>query len=164
MTGPCRAVMPRWYFDLAKGKCVRFIYGGCGGNRNNFESEDYCMAVCKTMSKCATRALCSRRPVQRLSFPASVWCPCPLGGCCRSFLPRPVLSGPGLAFLWAAVSSVLRVLCSPWVWCWCWCWCVASLVLRGRPGLARPSVRVRAPGALGLGLGLEGSHVLVVSG
>lgn len=51
MTGPCRAVMPRWYFDLSKGKCVRFIYGGCGGNRNNFESEDYCMAVCKTMSK-----------------------------------------------------------------------------------------------------------------
>ncbi|XP_029771575.1 amyloid-like protein 2 isoform X2 [Suricata suricatta] len=49
MTGPCRAVMPRWYFDLSKGKCVHFIYGGCGGNRNNFESEDYCMAVCKAM-------------------------------------------------------------------------------------------------------------------
>ncbi|XP_028930406.1 amyloid-like protein 2 isoform X1 [Ornithorhynchus anatinus] len=49
MTGPCRAVIPRWYFDFSKGKCVRFIYGGCGGNRNNFESEDYCMAVCKMM-------------------------------------------------------------------------------------------------------------------
>ncbi|KFM03290.1 Amyloid-like 2, partial [Aptenodytes forsteri] len=51
MTGPCRAVMPRWYFDPNKRKCVRFIYGGCGGNRNNFESEEYCMAVCKKMSK-----------------------------------------------------------------------------------------------------------------
>lgn len=51
MTGPCRAVMPRWYFDSNKRKCVRFIYGGCGGNRNNFESEEYCMAVCKKMSK-----------------------------------------------------------------------------------------------------------------
>ncbi|XP_075459464.1 amyloid beta precursor like protein 2 isoform X4 [Ascaphus truei] len=49
MTGPCRAMMPRWYFDLGQKKCVRFIYGGCGGNRNNFESEDYCMAVCKMM-------------------------------------------------------------------------------------------------------------------
>ncbi|KAM4652732.1 amyloid beta precursor like protein 2 isoform 2-T2 [Discoglossus pictus] len=49
MTGPCRAMMPRWYFDLGQKKCVRFIYGGCGGNRNNFESEDYCMAVCKIM-------------------------------------------------------------------------------------------------------------------
>ncbi|KFV50942.1 Amyloid-like 2, partial [Gavia stellata] len=50
MTGPCRAVMPRWYFDPNKRKCIRFIYGGCGGNRNNFESEEYCMAVCKKMS------------------------------------------------------------------------------------------------------------------
>ncbi|XP_013043989.2 amyloid beta precursor like protein 2 isoform X1 [Anser cygnoides] len=49
MTGPCRAVMPRWYFDPNKRKCIRFIYGGCGGNRNNFESEEYCMAVCKKM-------------------------------------------------------------------------------------------------------------------
>ncbi|KAM9519417.1 amyloid beta precursor like protein 2 isoform 4-T4 [Guaruba guarouba] len=49
MTGPCQAVMPRWYFDPNKRKCIRFIYGGCGGNRNNFESEEYCMAVCKKM-------------------------------------------------------------------------------------------------------------------
>ncbi|KAG8434694.1 hypothetical protein GDO86_012886 [Hymenochirus boettgeri] len=49
MTGPCRAMMLRWYFDLGQQKCVRFVYGGCGGNRNNFESEDYCMAICKVM-------------------------------------------------------------------------------------------------------------------
>lgn len=66
--------MPRWYFDLSKGKCVRFIYGGCGGNRNNFESEDYCMAVCKAMSK--SRPACCP--------PASSWprlcgAPRPLG-------------------------------------------------------------------------------------
>lgn len=48
-TGPCRASMPRWHFDLSKGKCVRFIYGGCAGNRNNFDSEEYCMAVCKRL-------------------------------------------------------------------------------------------------------------------
>ncbi|KAM4016685.1 amyloid beta precursor like protein 2 isoform 2-T2 [Anomaloglossus baeobatrachus] len=47
VTGPCRAMFPRWYFDIRQRKCVRFIYGGCGGNRNNFQSEDYCMAVCK---------------------------------------------------------------------------------------------------------------------
>ncbi|XP_041098460.1 amyloid-like protein 2 isoform X1 [Polyodon spathula] len=46
-TGPCRAMMPRWYFDVDARRCVRFVYGGCGGNRNNFESEEYCMAVCK---------------------------------------------------------------------------------------------------------------------
>uniref|UniRef100_A0A6Q2Y0G8 Amyloid beta (A4) precursor-like protein 2 n=1 Tax=Esox lucius TaxID=8010 RepID=A0A6Q2Y0G8_ESOLU len=46
-TGPCRASMPRWHFDMATRKCVRFVYGGCAGNRNNFDSEEYCMAVCK---------------------------------------------------------------------------------------------------------------------
>uniref|UniRef100_A0A672J5I5 Amyloid beta (A4) precursor-like protein 2 n=1 Tax=Salarias fasciatus TaxID=181472 RepID=A0A672J5I5_SALFA len=48
-TGPCRASMPRWHFDLSQRKCVRFIYGGCAGNRNNFDSEEYCMAVCKRL-------------------------------------------------------------------------------------------------------------------
>ncbi|KAI1242377.1 hypothetical protein IHE44_0005915 [Lamprotornis superbus] len=45
-TGPCRAMISRWYFDVAEGKCAPFFYGGCGGNRNNFDSEEYCMAVC----------------------------------------------------------------------------------------------------------------------
>ncbi|KAM9853766.1 amyloid beta precursor like protein 2 [Aulostomus maculatus] len=49
-TGPCRASMPRWHFDVSQRKCVRFIYGGCAGNRNNFDSEEYCMAVCKRMT------------------------------------------------------------------------------------------------------------------
>ncbi|KAM7398967.1 hypothetical protein PAMP_018266 [Pampus punctatissimus] len=51
-TGPCRASMPRWHFDMSQRKCVRFIYGGCAGNRNNFDSEEYCMAVCKRLKHC----------------------------------------------------------------------------------------------------------------
>ncbi|XP_037533572.1 amyloid-like protein 2 isoform X2 [Nematolebias whitei] len=49
-TGPCRASMPRWHFDMDQRKCVRFTYGGCAGNRNNFDSEEYCMAVCKRLT------------------------------------------------------------------------------------------------------------------
>lgn len=45
-TGPCRAMLPRWYFVKEEGRCAPFIYGGCGGNRNNFESEEYCLSVC----------------------------------------------------------------------------------------------------------------------
>uniref|UniRef100_A0A7N6AJ93 Amyloid-beta A4 protein n=1 Tax=Anabas testudineus TaxID=64144 RepID=A0A7N6AJ93_ANATE len=49
-TGPCRAMLSRWFFDRQEGRCVQFIYGGCGGNRNNFESEEYCMSVCSSVS------------------------------------------------------------------------------------------------------------------
>ncbi|XP_051997920.1 amyloid beta (A4) precursor protein b isoform X2 [Xyrauchen texanus] len=47
-TGPCHAKLPRWYFVAETGRCTPFIFGGCGGNRNNFESEEYCMAVCSS--------------------------------------------------------------------------------------------------------------------
>ncbi|XP_072441832.1 amyloid beta (A4) precursor protein a isoform X2 [Chiloscyllium punctatum] len=48
-TGPCEALISRWYFDISEGKCAQFIYGGCGGNRNNFASEEYCLAVCNSV-------------------------------------------------------------------------------------------------------------------
>ncbi|XP_010780127.1 amyloid beta A4 protein-like, partial [Notothenia coriiceps] len=50
-TGPCRAMLPRWFFDPQEGRCAQFIYGGCGGNRNNFDSEEYCLSVCSSVSK-----------------------------------------------------------------------------------------------------------------
>uniref|UniRef100_A0AAQ5WZK4 Amyloid-beta A4 protein n=1 Tax=Amphiprion ocellaris TaxID=80972 RepID=A0AAQ5WZK4_AMPOC len=53
-TGPCRAMLPRWYFDRQDGSCAQFIYGGCGGNRNNFESEEYCLSVCSSVIPTAT--------------------------------------------------------------------------------------------------------------
>lgn len=62
-TGPCRASMPRWHFDLSQRKCVRFIYGGCAGNRNNFDSEEYCMAVCKRLSKSHLTEAASKTPL-----------------------------------------------------------------------------------------------------
>ncbi|KAG1968591.1 amyloid beta (A4) precursor protein b isoform X1 [Pimephales promelas] len=46
--GPCHDKLPRWYFVVETGRCAPFIFGGCGGNRNNFESEEYCMAVCSS--------------------------------------------------------------------------------------------------------------------
>src|SRR5690606_41018756 len=33
-------------FSTEKGQCVPFVYGGCGGNENNFESLEDCEAVC----------------------------------------------------------------------------------------------------------------------
>ena len=44
--GPCRGYFPRYYFNSKTGKCTRFIYGGCRGNRNNFRTLANCKAKC----------------------------------------------------------------------------------------------------------------------
>ncbi|RCN30022.1 Kunitz/Bovine pancreatic trypsin inhibitor domain protein [Ancylostoma caninum] len=45
--GPCKAMLKRYAYDNKKNKCVRFIYGGCKGNKNNFESMEECTRTCK---------------------------------------------------------------------------------------------------------------------
>ncbi|KAM9850771.1 amyloid-beta A4 protein-like isoform 1-T1 [Aulostomus maculatus] len=47
-SGPCHDMLDRWYFVPDKGRCAPFLFGGCGGNRNNFDSEEYCLAVCSS--------------------------------------------------------------------------------------------------------------------
>ncbi|KAH3854921.1 hypothetical protein DPMN_097482 [Dreissena polymorpha] len=46
LVGPCRAYIPRYFFDQKAGTCQKFIYGGCGSNGNNFKTEEACMASC----------------------------------------------------------------------------------------------------------------------
>ncbi|XP_017538605.1 kunitz-type protease inhibitor 1b isoform X1 [Pygocentrus nattereri] len=46
VTGPCRASMLHWYYDPLKTTCHQFTYGGCGGNKNNFEMKIICMEAC----------------------------------------------------------------------------------------------------------------------
>ena len=36
----------RYYYDKAAGACSKFKYGGSGGNGNNFETKDDCLAAC----------------------------------------------------------------------------------------------------------------------
>ena len=44
--GPCKAGIPRYYFDPAVGECKVFLYGGCQGNENNFKTIEACEAKC----------------------------------------------------------------------------------------------------------------------
>lgn len=44
--GPCSNWTTRWYFVAVVGKCNRFWYGGCHGNKNSFASEEECMTAC----------------------------------------------------------------------------------------------------------------------
>jgi hypothetical protein len=45
-TGNCRAFIPSFFFDTQTGLCTSFTYTGCGGNDNNFSSEDDCDLKC----------------------------------------------------------------------------------------------------------------------
>ncbi|XP_037041475.1 kunitz-type serine protease inhibitor kunitoxin-Phi1 [Bradysia coprophila] len=45
--GVCRALIPRWSYDLETKKCVEFKFGGCDGNGNNFGTEKQCMDACE---------------------------------------------------------------------------------------------------------------------
>jgi len=45
--GWCRASIHRWYFDAEEKRCKIFVYGGCHGNENNFETEEDCLNQCK---------------------------------------------------------------------------------------------------------------------
>nr|C0HK73.1 RecName: Full=PI-stichotoxin-Hmg3b; Short=PI-SHTX-Hmg3b; AltName: Full=Kunitz-type serine protease inhibitor HMGS1 [Heteractis magnifica] len=47
VVGPCKAGIRRFYFDSETGKCTLFLYGGCKGNGNNFETLHACRAICR---------------------------------------------------------------------------------------------------------------------
>ncbi|XP_009959774.1 PREDICTED: papilin [Leptosomus discolor] len=44
--GPCTNWTTHWYFVAVVGKCNRFWYGGCHGNKNSFSSEEECVRAC----------------------------------------------------------------------------------------------------------------------
>ncbi|XP_048258795.1 actinia tenebrosa protease inhibitors-like [Haliotis rufescens] len=44
--GLCKAYFHRFYFNHVSQKCETFIYGGCGGNANNFKSIADCVKTC----------------------------------------------------------------------------------------------------------------------
>ncbi|KAM3968410.1 kunitz-type serine protease inhibitor A [Aphomia sociella] len=45
-TGPCRADIVQWYFDVKQRRCYRFFWGGCQGNGNRFETKGQCNDYC----------------------------------------------------------------------------------------------------------------------
>jgi len=46
-SGNCRAIYQRWWYDDSENKCKSFIYGGCGGNGNNYATKESCESACR---------------------------------------------------------------------------------------------------------------------
>ena len=36
----------KWYYDIRVGRCLEFVFTGCGGNNNNFETYYDCREWC----------------------------------------------------------------------------------------------------------------------
>ncbi|XP_045415097.1 tissue factor pathway inhibitor [Lemur catta] len=44
--GPCKAMMKRFFFNIFTQQCEEFVYGGCEGNQNRFDSLEECNKIC----------------------------------------------------------------------------------------------------------------------
>ncbi|THD20802.1 hypothetical protein D915_008550 [Fasciola hepatica] len=45
-SGPCEALMPRFYWNQTEKHCKVFDYGGCQGTKNNFKTMKECHQKC----------------------------------------------------------------------------------------------------------------------
>ncbi|XP_041374408.1 uncharacterized protein LOC121387375 [Gigantopelta aegis] len=82
--GQCRAALPRYFYNAYTSKCELFIYGGCGGNLNNFKTADSCFQSCA----------CTQPPKR--------------GSCQGGYLPRYYfnsLKGSCDVFMWSGCGS-----------------------------------------------------------
>jgi hypothetical protein len=46
VVGPCEAYIPSYYFNAVTAQCEPFVYGGCDGNGNRFDTLEECEATC----------------------------------------------------------------------------------------------------------------------
>lgn len=50
--GPCEAAISSWSFIEETGTCEHFLFGGCEGTANRFDSEAECEETCNVVDDC----------------------------------------------------------------------------------------------------------------
>ncbi|XP_051540735.1 boophilin-H2-like [Myxocyprinus asiaticus] len=48
--GTCFAIIPKYYYDSTEKNCRVFLYGGCQGNGNRFDTREECKKICLAKS------------------------------------------------------------------------------------------------------------------
>ncbi|KAJ8414561.1 hypothetical protein AAFF_G00037630 [Aldrovandia affinis] len=87
-TGPCRASIPRYFYNHTSGACQRFTYGGCRGNRNNYASAEECLTTCTVTVLPSGRKAPEVNPAEGTSAPLSESCTAERStGPCRGAFP-----------------------------------------------------------------------------
>ncbi|KAM6959283.1 kunitz-type serine protease inhibitor 6-like [Aplochiton taeniatus] len=66
LVGPCRAAFRKYYYDAANQSCQMFIYGGCGANGNNFDTQEECERVCSPVTATPVVADASSDPIAQM--------------------------------------------------------------------------------------------------
>ncbi|CAO2602899.1 Tissue factor pathway inhibitor 2 [Lemmus lemmus] len=74
-TGPCRALISRFYYDRNQQRCRKFKYGGCLGNANNFQSRELCEHTCGNIESkwgvLGSASVCTKRRSELSKFSRS---------------------------------------------------------------------------------------------
>uniref|UniRef100_A0A8C4X1L0 Tissue factor pathway inhibitor 2 n=1 Tax=Eptatretus burgeri TaxID=7764 RepID=A0A8C4X1L0_EPTBU len=57
-SGPCRGSLHQYFYNMSSGLCEEFIYGGCFGNENRFQTFRQCKKTC--LKKSETPSFCEQ--------------------------------------------------------------------------------------------------------
>ncbi|XP_006146418.1 WAP, Kazal, immunoglobulin, Kunitz and NTR domain-containing protein 1 [Tupaia chinensis] len=100
--GPCQGWEPRWAYSPLLQRCHPFLYGGCEGNGNNFESRERCEGACPVPRSTPCPA-CRLRSKLALSLCRSDFA---IVGRLTEVLEEPDAAGAGIARV--ALDDVLK--------------------------------------------------------
>ena len=65
--GPCDALFYRYHYNTSTRICERFVYGGCQGNQNNFQTAGDCYRRCNPSS--TLRKMCMHGIASAILYP-----------------------------------------------------------------------------------------------